>query len=188
MTDLRQGESQKELFQEFSGEAKKTERFPSLNKAQKPILISTYAEQLIFWGILAILLLCFMFFLGVIRGKSLGKPQVAAVKAESPSPSIPVQAQAPLKISGPSAPVKPADSLGAVDPVKPYTIVLVTYKKRTLAEKEAATLKKNGHPVFVTASGGYFVVSVGQYANRSEAKKDLRFFGVKYKGCFLKRR
>lgn len=186
VTDFRQEECQKELFQEFSDEAKKTERFPALSKTQKPILISASLEQLIFWGILAILLLCFMFFLGVLRSKSLGGSPVAAER--SGGAVVHVQVPAPLKMTAPTASAKPADSPRAIDPAKPYTIVLVTYKKRTLAEKEAAGLKKSGQPAFVAASGDYFVVCIGQYANGGEAKKDLKIFDAKYKGCFLKRR
>ncbi len=189
MTELRQEENQQELFQEFSGETKKVDRFPTLASAQKPVLISTTAEQLIFWGILAILFLCFMFFLGVLRGKSLGNSQAPQVRLASLSHSEPPAPPAALqKVPVTSVVAKPPEAARAADPARPYTIVLVTYKKKALAEKEAAALKIGGTPAFVAASGDYFVVCAGQYANIGEAKKDLKFFGSRYKGCFLKRR
>ncbi len=186
MTELRQEESQKELFQEFSGETKKVDRFPTLPRTQKPILISTTAEQLIFCGILAILLLCFMFFLGVLRGKSLGRVQIPEVRSASlarSEPSVPLPTMPAASVAA-----KTPEAGRATDPARPYTIVLVTYKKKALAEKEVAVLKKGGTPAFVASSGDYFVVCSGQYANIGEAKKDLRVFGGRYKGCFLKRR
>ena len=192
MTELKQEESQKELFQEFSGEIKKTDRFPSLARSQKPVLVSTSVEQIIFCGILAILILCFMFFLGVLRGKGLGGAEIHEAKpvslvrpessaASASSLSLPVSVAAP-------APTKAVEITRAPDLSRPYTIVLATYKKKALADKEAVSLKKSGTPAFVVSSGDYFVVCAGQYANISEAKKDLKMLGARYKGCFLKRR
>lgn len=192
MTELRQEESQKELFQEFSGETKKTDRFPALAGSQKPVLISTSIEQLIFCGILAILFFCFMFFLGVLRGKTLGNAEAPA--AAKPVTSTRPESSAALP-AGPSVATttltsisKASEAVRAADLSRPYTIVLVTYKKKTLAEKEVVDLKKKGVPAFVASSGDYYLVCEGQYANIGEAKKDLKVFGMKYKGCFLKRR
>ena len=71
MTDIKQGETQKEFFGEFSGEPQRVERFPSIQKTQKPILLNTSAEQVLLAGIVLILALCFTFFLGVLRGRAL---------------------------------------------------------------------------------------------------------------------
>src|SRR5690242_4924123 len=78
MTDPKPQEMQSELFTEFSNETKKPERFPGVVKTHKPILISTTVEHLILVGIGLILLCCFIFFLGVIRGKSIGGPAAPA--------------------------------------------------------------------------------------------------------------
>ena len=197
MTDLGREENQKDLFQEFSGEAKKVERFPSINKTRKPILVSTSAEQLILAGILMILLSCFMFFLGVVRGKNLaGQQEGSRGKGFSFSEAKtiqvgPTQNSSVVKTATRVLTAPPVQAT-AVDPKpvlsKPYTIVLVTYKKQSLAEKEAAMLKKSGHPSFISTSGDYFLVCVGQYANSSDAKKALAFFSAKYKSRYLKRR
>ncbi len=188
MTELKQEENQKEFFEEFSGETKRAERFPSIAKTQKPILISASAEHLVFAGILAVLVSCFMFFLGVMRGRNLvDQPVLSTTFKSNVKPSLTA-----------SPPAAPAAFAAAKQPTveaplksnlaKPYTIVLVTYKKQSLAEKEVAALKKRGQPAFISTSSDYFLVSTGQYANISDAKKDLIFFNSKYKGCFLKRR
>ena len=192
MTELKQEESQKELFQEFSGDIKKTDRFPALARSQKPVLVSTSVEQIVFCGILAILVLCFMFFLGVLRGKSLGNvqaPETKPVSLARPQSSLAVMTPLPAPpIAVVPAATKAVEMTRAADPSRPYTIVLVTYKKKTLAEKEVAALKSGGTSAFVASSGDYFIVCAGQYANIAEAKKDLKVFGARYKGCFLKRR
>jgi hypothetical protein len=83
MTELKQEEIQQEFFG-FSAEPKKPDRLPGISKPQKPILISTSTEQIILVSIIFILASCFIFFLGVIRGKSLGEKvqrQIAAPQA-----------------------------------------------------------------------------------------------------------
>lgn len=71
MEGIKEQETQQELFPGFSGELGKPERFPSLQKTQKPIFFSTSIEQIVFLSILFIILFCFVFFLGVLRGKSI---------------------------------------------------------------------------------------------------------------------
>ena len=188
MTERTQEESQQELFLEFSGESAKVERFPSIPKAQKPVLISTSAEQIILTGILSILALCLVFFLGVLRGRGLEQakglePTTPRMATPAPEPRIKAPSAAAPRVLKQAEPLKTPAELS-----KPYTIVLATYKKQSLAEREAELLKKAGQPAFVTGSGDYFVICVGHYANIGEAKKDLKYFGGKYKGCYLKRR
>jgi cell division septation protein DedD len=151
-----------------------------------------------------------MFFLGVLRGKHLakqsGETAPVAVQAapaarttqpqqtpmtQSPQPGIrttavPSAAQAPAAPA--PAPQRPAIATPLSLSKKPYTIQLVTYKKQDLAQKEVNDLKKAGYSSSLISSGDYFLVCVGQYASIDEAKKDLRYFGSRYKDCFLRRR
>lgn len=193
MTDERPSETQQELFTQFSPAPKRPERFPTLAKTQKPILISTTLEQLLMAGILCILVLCGVFFLGVLRGKSL-RPMAAIVTVERPAaPRVPagfVQAPAaplpaPVKAAQAQAPSAPAASAPSA---KPYTIQLVTYRKREYAETELSAVKKMGFSGYVVQKGEYFLVYVGQYASKDEAKRDLSAFQAKYKDSFLTRR
>ncbi len=208
MKDIHQEEKQPEFFNEFSRAEKKPERFPSLNKAQKPILVSTNAEQLIFSGIIAILVLCGVFFLGVLRGKSLRAPVFSAAPVSAAARAPRTTAHAAMPRVQPARPIAagegrtggpPASALKETAPVpakgrevspavKPYTIQLVTYKKKDLAEAEVAGLRRKGFYSAIIPSGDYFQVSVGLYATKEDAKKYLRYFGSRYKGCFLRRR
>ena len=213
MTEIKQEETQQELFNQFSGELKKAERFPSISRPQKPILFSTSVEQIILVSILLILAGCFIFFLGIMRGKALASKDQIAVSAR-PAPLAPqgdlkrvqpvravvttqvtvkeVVATTPkVKLAAPA--VLPAKALAKPSPAtldlnKPYTIQLVTYKKKDLAEREVAGLRRNGFYSAIIASGDYYQVCVGQYAAKEEARKDLKVFGSKYKDCFLRRR
>ena len=201
MTDSKSEEIQSELFQEFSGQPKKPERFPALNKTQKPILVSTSTEQIIFLSILLILALCLVFFLGVVRGKFLTPvAQVQHPTNIQGAAPVPVshmlampQYRSQVRSDAVSAPAPkrplPASSFPIVPAAnKPYMIQLVTYKRADLADKDVLAFRRNGYQAIVVPSGDYYQVCVGQYATKDEAKKDLKFFGSRYKDCFLRRR
>ena len=195
MADIQQ-EEQKELFTEFSDSVKKAERFPSIAKSHKPLFFSTTVEQIILVGIGLILVSSFIFFLGVLRGKYLSIRSSKVLIQKTPPAVQAVLAK--NTIAQPTITVRPDIRRAIVianDPVisqgpgvnKPYTIQLSTYRKQDLAEKEAVILQKGGFYSSVNASNGYFVVCVGQYETKESAKKDLKFFSGKYKGCFLRR-
>ena len=190
MAEINQEETQQELFTQFSGASKRIDRFPLIQKTNKPILINTSLEQVILAAISLILMGCFVFFLGVLRGKFIGggpalanKQQVVPVKrAAQVSAVVPVQEN-----QAPAQPEIQKQNIAAAAN-KPYTIQLSTYKNRELAEKEASTLKKSGFFSVIIPSDGYYQVCVGQYALKDEAKKDLKRFNSKYKGAFLRRK
>ncbi|MGH7198383.1 MAG: SPOR domain-containing protein [Candidatus Omnitrophota bacterium] len=205
MSDLKPEESQQELFVEFApGQAKKPERFPAFHRAPKPILLTTSVEQILLVGILVILAGCLIFFLGVLRGRSLGRalperPPVAPVIAPQQKPAIAAplagKPQAPRQMSvfqaspSPSPAVKietrPAQ---APDPTKPYTLQLITYRKKDLAENEVEDLRRRGFQAFTAQKGDYYLVCSGQYGSKEEADRDLKALRARYKDCFLKRR
>lgn len=193
MNDPKPRETQQELFEEFSDSPKKTERFQQISRSQKPILISTNTEQLIMTGILSILVLCAVFFLGVMRGKGLSAPILEPVSAPRPAQELSLPApkktplaQAPVRESA-AKPRAVATQPGTI-PSKPYTIQLVTHRKKDLAEAEMNALRGQGFYSFLIPSGEYFQVCAGQYASKEEAKKDLSRFAAKFKDCFLRRR
>ena len=212
MSDPKEQEIQQELFEEFSKESKRAERIPPLARAQKPILFSTTIEHVLLGGILFVLALCFVFFLGVLRGKSLTPlapiaptsravpqapvlPQPQKAKAFVASPTVSNTPDAnkvvSMQISKPMVALPSHSSVTAMsqnNAAKPYTIQLVTHKKKETADSEVASLKRNNFYSFIITSGEYYLVCVGQYASKEEAKKDLRFFGGKFKDCFLRRR
>jgi hypothetical protein len=197
MADIQQEETQQELFTEFSGLAKRAERFPLIAKSHKPLFFSTTVEQIILVAIGLILAGSFVFFLGVLRGKHLSaRPsQFLVQKKAEISPAIPVKNTALQPAIAAKQANRPAiviaNNMGLPVPTsasKPYTIQLSTYRKQDLAEKEVVLLRQNGFYSSANPSNGYFVVCVGQYETKDAAKKDLKFFSAKYKGCFLRRR
>ncbi len=208
MTELKTDEAQRELFEEFSQQPKKPNRFPTLARSPKTILFSTSTEQLLLAGIVAILMLCLAFFLGTLRGKTLAA-ESHAVAATTPARSLPLMgasrpaqtANRPVVVAqlttpalassappAPPAPTPAASAQTASVAEKPYTIQLVTHKKKEGAEAEAATLRRTGIQAQIVTRAGYFEICVGQYATREAAKKDLAFFSTRYKDCFLRRR
>lgn len=178
MTDLKPPETQREFFQEFAKESKKPERFPSIHKAQKPVLLNTSVEQLVFMGIVSILALCFTFFLGVLKGRG-ASPTASPGAVVRPVPQVKREA---AEVTRPPEPVR------AQFPDKPYTIQLVTYKNRDLANKEITGLRRKGYFAVIIPSGDYFQVCAGLYKTNDEAKRDLKLFAPAYKGCFLRPR
>ncbi len=192
MTEIRIQETQQELFQEFSEKSNRTERLPSVTKTQKPILLSTNIEQIILAGILLILSLCLVFFLGVLRGQSLSRSRTpTAIETRTAGPGAIEAALVRPIIRTPE--IKPPSAPAAALPVgqnlnKPYTIQLVTYKKKELAEKDVAEFRRRGVAAMIITSADYYQVCAGQYLNKGEAKKDLKLFSARYRDCFLRRR
>jgi cell division septation protein DedD len=197
MSEIKMQDNQNELFSEFSSAPKKTERLSSIPKASRPILISTNIEQLLIASILLVLFLCFIFFMGVLRGKGLAQPAALTRVAIAPKTGASASTKQPERVFSPpstpalqsSAAFEPAVPVTAgLDLSKPYTIQLVTHKKKDYAEKEVAALKATGRYSWIIPSGDYYQVCAGQYLNKDAAKSDLRFFASKYKDCFLRRR
>src|SRR3989338_6829066 len=150
MSEIDQEETQQELFAEFAGAAQKSERFLPQSKVNKAILLNTSVEQVILVSIALILVCCFVFFLGVLRGKSLGidRPQALAQKKPKSLQTTPANmAQVPgaAFVAATTTPqaseARSASSIskaqGSAAFSKPYTIQVSTYKKQDLAEKEA---------------------------------------------------
>ncbi len=219
MSDSKLKETQQELFTEFSPVPRKQERFPSLAKTQKPLLLTTNTEQLLLTGIVSILVFCGVFFLGVLRGKAIshGLAQPPAVYASprriSRPPAQNILVAATLRTPQPQSiqpirnvqfaarPVAVQTAPVATQPIqnmqhatisndtnKPYTIQLLTHRKKELAEGEVKNLKLGGFFSFIIPSGEYYQVCVGQYASKEEARLDLGRFLTKYKDCFLRRK
>ena len=188
-------ETQRELFWEFAPDKKKGERLPGV-KSLKPILLATSAEQVILAGILLILMGCLIFFLGVLRGRSLVgtrplTPSTAAIRppaAARPAERTSLATTVPAPPAPPPPPAAPVSRTPILDRAKPYAIQLVAFKKRDLAEREASVWTKKNFFTAVLPSDEYYLVYVGQYASKDEAAKDLSFFRARYKDCFLRRR
>ncbi len=203
MSDPKPEQTQQEFFPEFTpGQPKGPERLAPFHRTPKPILVTTSVEQIVLAGILVILAGCLVFFLGVLRGRSIGHettvplptaPLIAPQRLAVPPPAKKPEAarQVPVFQTSPTQPpaVKiEARTAQAADPTKPYTLQLITYKKRDLAEGEAGELRRRGFQAFVAPSGAYFLVCSGQYGSKEEAARDQQALRARYKDCFLRRR
>ena len=198
MAEIQTQEAQQEFFEEFSETLHKPERFPFVTKTQKPIFLSTSTEQILLASILLILSFCLVFFLGVLRGRALETRLTAGAAAAGENAPLPVRPAHHDTLVAAAAPAttaavetRPAASAllpTALNLNKPYTIQLVTYKKKALAEKDIGDLRQKGYAAMIITSGEYFQVCAGQYFNKDEARKDLKLFSVKHKDCFLRRR
>lgn len=205
MNDILTKEKQQELFEEFSPSSpKRVERIPALAKSNNPILITTTTEQILLASIIGILILCAIFFLGVLRGKALknsimGEPAVSrrvytpAPTVLAPTPQKTTSAQRVIASPALAAISRPPSNPATQAPdttllSKPYTIQLVTHRGRMTAEAEVMSLQKAGHISFIIPSGEYYQVCVGQYTSKEEAKKQLRAFSARFKDSFVRRR
>lgn len=195
MSDTKPEQTQQEFFPEFTpGQPKGPERLASFHRTPKPILVTTSVEQIVLTGILVILAGCLVFFLGVLRGRSIGHETAAPqrlVVVPLPAKKPETARQVPVFQSSPAQPpsVKiEARTAQAADPTKPYTLQLITYKKRDLAEGEAGELRRRGFQAFVAPSGNYFLVCSGQYGSKEESARDQQALRARYKDCFLRRR
>lgn len=81
----------------------------------------------------------------------MGKRDVAIQASETPAPPTPTE----LKKMG------------------NFTVQLVTYDNKTLAEKEITRLKSKGYEGFIIPSGRFFQVCANYFDNKSKARTDL---------------
>ncbi len=68
-----------------------------------------------------------------------------------------------------------------------FTVQVASYKQQKYAEKEAATLKRIGHEIFVMSKGNYSIVCVGKFSTPRDAQKLLSQMRNKYKDCLVRR-
>ncbi len=204
MNDTLAKERQQELFEEFSPSSpKRVERIPALAKSNKPILITTTIEQILLTSIVGILVFCSIFFIGVLRGKSLqtsvmqdpNSDQRLAVSVRPAAYARPVTiapappTQSAVTASRVSSPTNvAASSMEAPYSTKLYTIQLVTHRGKQMAESEVMNLRKAGHVSFIIPSGEYYQVCVGQFSSKEEAKKQLKSLSGRFKDSFIRRR
>ena len=161
-------ENQPDLFSQPLPEKQRSEPLQELRRSPQPILLHTTLEQVIFYAIVFVLYSCAIFFFGVLRGKALDGAVASVAAPVSASRSIErpvaaVAARAPITVSRTAvnntasptvAAVTPAVSM-ASDPTKPYTIQLLSHRKKDLADRDAAALRRTGVATFVSRKGDY---------------------------------
>ncbi|MFA5261905.1 MAG: SPOR domain-containing protein [Candidatus Omnitrophota bacterium] len=68
-----------------------------------------------------------------------------------------------------------------------YTIQVASFKKRTMAQKEAMQLQDKGYDIIVVPKGQYSIVCVGKFPVEEEARVVSQELKKKYKDCLIRR-
>jgi hypothetical protein len=181
------GEHQNELFQEFKKEDGKFKKIADkIIRRQQKLFIHIPLENAIFGVIIAIMGVIVAFALGVERGRHMQEPPIktdvmvgrAAESVISREPDV-----KPVFTPPATAPEgKIQDTPGA------YTIQLISYKKKRLAEEEKKRLSRKKIDSYIVPSGDRYQLCTGRYKDIADAAKALNFFVKDYKGCFVRKR
>ena len=114
------------------------------------------------------------FSLGVEKGKKI--PQTV-----QPAAQLSERLQVVPKPQSAREDQKIQESIGS------FTIQIASYKSKTLAQKEAQSLKKKGLSPAVLSKGGYNVLCVGNFSSKKEAQTLLLELKKRYAGCYIRR-
>jgi hypothetical protein len=165
-------EYQKELFQEFNKEKSRFEKLTGrISQRRKRLYLNVPLENLIVVVIVLIMSVIVAFAIGVERGKRIGAglpqaaPKAPAVHrtAQRPAPQTEKIELAPITIDKRAEEKTVPATRNVRSELRPYTIQLVSYKEKGLADKEKARLLKKNVEAFVVASGKWYQVMAGRY-------------------------
>jgi len=203
-------EYQKELFEEFKKEKGKIEKLANkISKRRKSTVIAISLDNIIFAVIIVILCIIVAFAFGVEKGKRIRPGFETALTPKGPE--LEMEKEAPLLTSaalsrdkivlpgievgkeetGPKEklPTSLEGERSKVTPLEemPYTIQVVSFKERRLAENEVKKLAKKNIKGFIVPSGNWYQVCAGRYKNMKDAKSALNKLASDYKGCFVRK-
>ncbi len=83
--------------------------------------------------------------------------------------------------------VQPRQATETTGEKEGFTVQVASFKKEKNAMKEAEALKKKGHDVFVLPKGDYFIVCVGQFDRKDEAKAFSGRLKARYRDLLVRR-
>ncbi len=182
-------EKQKELFEEFQKPEKKFRFFKGNNNKflqDRPFLLQFSVEKLIFYSIGILLVVIVIFCLGVEQGKNIiNYKKPIAVQNQAPiqqAPKQQVQAVGPVVTKViPRAVVQPKITKGTF-----YSIRIATYANKDFADKDILKIKQMNLPVYIIKSGKFFVINVGDYADRQAAEAAFSMLKKYFSGIYIK--
>ncbi|NQT07091.1 MAG: SPOR domain-containing protein [Candidatus Omnitrophica bacterium] len=185
---MENGTTQQELFGEFKHPAKRRRRQANTILPKNYVLFNITYEQIIFTSIAVIMLMVLLFSLGVERGKRLDAvvlqqqdtfPQaVEIVAAKEPAVEEAVEVVEKKEVL-PKAP----NGVPAL-----YTVQVIAYRSKKLAQKELVRLSKKGFTPFIIVGGGYYQICIGEYKDKETAKKDFGELKKTYRDSFIRKR
>jgi cell division septation protein DedD len=202
-----QNEKQNELFEEFKAKEGGLRLFKSQKGlAQNKIFLFQFSiEKLVIMLIAFVLIIILTFCIGVERGKYVvGAPKTIVTVKEVKQPPVPVKQQAPVysqqvKSNIAVAPIAPV----RLTPVRPvpvatninnpvvhrgdlYTIRIATYINKKSAADESSRLRQIGFPAYIKVSDKFYMICVGDYADKKQADKALAALKKMYKDVYIK--
>ena len=68
-----------------------------------------------------------------------------------------------------------------------FTIQLASYQNKTIAQKEAQSLKKNGYTPLIIQKGNYSILCVGNFTDKTKAKSTLSKLKKQYHDSMIRR-
>ena len=112
--------------------------------------------------------------------------------------ALPAMANAPTVISAkPNAVANPDKTLILTKPEdapvvitanlgKFYTIQIASYKSEKIAQREADLLKQKGYDILVVPKGSFFIICVGKFNQKEQAKSYSQKLKKQYKDCLVR--
>jgi len=200
---------QKELFEEYEKSQRSARHFQEILPKRLSFVVTL--ETAVFLGIGILMAMVLAFALGVEKGaRQVVAPEVLEEKAAAQA--VPSARPTPLVKTTPTGitktdksakiaerpaasafkpPVTQGMKKPAPAPLAPtgtYTIQIATFRNRQSAEEEAARLKKSGYTAAIALSGEFYAITVGNYAFRVDAERDLKRLRPAYSDCYIRKR
>ena len=170
---------QKELFDEFTPAQKRRQSRNAFHSKPKKIFTLSY-EHLVLVLIGVIMIAVIAFSLGVEKGKR-------TVKQNGYDISVSVKElneKEPLKST---QQVETATEIPKPRFLQRYTIQVVSFAKKEIADKEALKLTAQGFDAFVLKKGKYSILCIGRFASRDQAGKEQKLLRKKYNDCLIRK-
>lgn len=198
--------SKQPQFELFPGPARNSEPTEKPRYPLKSLTLSL--ENIIVCSIIFIMLLVLFFCFGVEKGKQAvaasGTTQILApgqtvkvneiiqeesvdtyAQAQSKDPSLQATLTPPPRTE--QQPISQLSVNEGKNPGRFFTIQVGSFKSEENAQREAMSLKKKGYDIFVLPKGEHFIVSVGKFGQRNEAKEFSKRLKNQYQDCLVRR-
>ncbi|MCK4463492.1 MAG: SPOR domain-containing protein [Candidatus Omnitrophica bacterium] len=177
-----QSEYQGELFKEFEKKEGSLKRLTKkILPKRKPHILQIPLENIISFAILVILGFIISFALGVEKGKR----HAQVLHKDEKLIILEAEKVAPMPALEEKEIIKEAPEVIAEEG-KPYTIQLISYKDKKLAQIKVKELETMDIKADVIQRNKWFQVCVGSYVDKKDAESDLKRFSKEYKGSFLR--
>ena len=184
-------EYQKELFEEYKQEKSKFEKIvDKINVKRKKLYLHAPLENAVFAVIITIMCVIVAFALGVERGKRLIVKSVdEEIEVSTPVQSVPQIELGPIEVGKPKEeePAKAPNATDVTNAAKRYTIQVISYKQKNLAEAEKNKLLNKNVNAYIIPSGSWYQVCAGGYDTVEKAKEALIKIEKDYKGSFIRK-